>query len=101
MPANQMQQQKALLLMKAKGAFELQTIPIPVPEEGEVLVKVEAAALNPIDWKIQEYDVFLKPEEYPALLGTDVAGEVVDVAEAVKNVKKGDRVHVPLSPIRF
>ncbi|KAH6913541.1 chaperonin 10-like protein [Coprinopsis sp. MPI-PUGE-AT-0042] len=90
MSANQTQ--KALLLTEAKGPLELQTIPIPVPKEGEVLVKVEAAALNPVDWKIRDYGMFLKPEEYPALLGTDVAGEVVDVADGVKNVKKGDQV---------
>lgn len=84
--------QKALLLKAPKGSFELQTIPVPVPKEGEVLVRVDAAALNPVDWKIKEYDFFIKAEEYPALVGTDIAGEVVEVTEGIENVKKGDEV---------
>lgn len=40
--------------------------------------------------QIQDYDFFVK--EYPFILGTDVAGTVVEVADGVTNVKKGDRV---------
>jgi NADPH:quinone reductase-like Zn-dependent oxidoreductase len=92
------QLQQALLLTEPKGKFELKRIPRPVPKEGEVLVQVEAAALNPIDWKIRDYDFFLKPEDYPALLGTDIAGEVIEVADGVKNVEIGDHVYAPFSP---
>ena len=88
------QTQKALLLTEAKGSFEVRSIPVPSPKEGEVLVKVESAALNPVDWKIRDYGVFIPTEHYPALLGTDIAGEVVEVTEGVESVKKGDKVSV-------
>ncbi|KAG6825525.1 hypothetical protein H0H93_000573, partial [Arthromyces matolae] len=56
----------------------------------QLLVRVEAVALNPVDWKIQKYGIFL--EEYPGLIGTDIAGVVVQVGEEVKDFVKGDRV---------
>lgn len=40
--------------------------------------------------KIQDYGVFV--QKWPTVLGCDVAGEVVEVGDAVKHVKKGDRV---------
>ncbi|KAF5359806.1 hypothetical protein D9756_003632 [Leucocoprinus leucothites] len=45
--------------------------------DGEILVKIRAAALNPVDWKIQKWGFLV--EEYPAVLGSDVAGDVVAV----------------------
>ncbi|EAU83237.1 hypothetical protein CC1G_12719 [Coprinopsis cinerea okayama7 len=82
--------QKALVLDKQFGDFVLTTIPIPKPQPEEVIVKVEAAGLNPVDWKIQNYGVFV--EEYPAVLGTDIAGEIVELGEKVTTVAKGDKV---------
>ncbi|THU82645.1 GroES-like protein [Dendrothele bispora CBS 962.96] len=61
-------------------------------DTGEILVKVEASALNPVDWKVQDYGLFIPDESYPAILGLDVAGEVEDVGEGVSGFKKGDRV---------
>lgn len=48
------------------------------------------AALNPIDWKIQKTGRFVM--DYPAIVGWDGAGEIVEVGEGVSTVKKGDRV---------
>jgi NADPH:quinone reductase-like Zn-dependent oxidoreductase len=45
----------------------------PEPGEGEVLIKVRAAAVNPVDWK---YRRGLVETQLPAVLGTDVAGTV-------------------------
>ncbi|KAF9475471.1 GroES-like protein [Pholiota conissans] len=86
MPATQ----KALLLPKKFGDLVVTEIPVPKPGPGEVLVKVLATSLNPVDWKIQKLGFFI--EEFPAILGTDVAGEVEEVGEGVTEFKKGDRV---------
>ncbi|KAK7459553.1 hypothetical protein VKT23_009536 [Stygiomarasmius scandens] len=85
--------QKALLLQSKGGTFAVKTIPKPIPAlKGELLVKVQASALNPVDWKIQTYGWFVSDEDYPVILGVDVAGDVEDVGEGVVGFKKGDRV---------
>ncbi|KAF8525712.1 GroES-like protein [Gautieria morchelliformis] len=85
-----MAQQKACVLLEKFGAFAVQKIDIPKPAPGDILVKVMATALNPVDWKTQKYGVF--QDTYPALLGVDVAGVVEQVGEGVTAFKKGDRV---------
>lgn len=64
--------------------------PVPSPSAGELLVKIHAAGLHPADWKIQTYGVFI--EKFPAILGTEIAGEVEQVGEGVEGWSKGDRV---------
>ncbi|KAK7438604.1 hypothetical protein VKT23_017938 [Stygiomarasmius scandens] len=86
-----MSEQKALLLESKHGSFVVSSIPKPsTASAGELIVKVQAAGLNPIDWKIQSYGLFY--EEYPAITGSDVAGDVEQVGEGVVGFKKGDRV---------
>jgi len=85
-----MAEQKALVLDAPKGSFIVSTRTVPRPAAGELLVKVQAVGLNPVDWKIQEYDIVVK--EYPAVLGSDVAGDVEEVGEGVQGWKKGDRM---------
>ena len=82
--------QKALLLDAKFGKLVVDTIPVPKPGPGDILIKVHAAALNPVDWKIQKYGVFI--QSFPAILGTDISGEVEEIAEDVSDFKKGDRV---------
>ncbi|GLB40684.1 putative alcohol dehydrogenase GroES-like domain [Lyophyllum shimeji] len=82
--------QQALLLESKQGKFVVGSRPIPKPGPGEILVKLRATALNPVDWKIQKYGIFIT--EFPAVLGTDGAGEVEQVGEGVTNFSKGDRV---------
>ncbi|EJD07075.1 GroES-like protein [Fomitiporia mediterranea MF3/22] len=85
-----MAEQKALFLEAAQGEFRVRQTSIPKPGPGELLVKIHATALNPVDWKIQAYNYFIT--EYPAILGTDSAGTVEAVGEGVQNFAKGDRV---------
>ncbi|KAG5720977.1 Zinc-type alcohol dehydrogenase-like protein C2E1P3.01 [Termitomyces sp. T112] len=82
--------QKALLLESKQGKFVVGSRDIPKPGPGELLVKVLATGLNPVDWKIQKYGIFVT--EFPAVLGTDLAGTVEVVGEGVTSFKKGDRV---------
>jgi len=84
-------QQQAALLETIPGEFKLGKRDIPKPGSGELLVKVKAAALNPIDWIIQR-GYFPMVDTFPAVLGTDAAGDVVEVGEGVTNFAKGDRV---------
>ncbi|KAI3579624.1 chaperonin 10-like protein [Fusarium oxysporum f. sp. albedinis] len=62
----------------------------PTPKSGEVIIKAQTYALNPVEWKVQEQDFFVKT--YPFILGADVAGYVEDVGEGVTHVQKGQRV---------
>ncbi|KAF8805430.1 GroES-like protein [Phlegmacium glaucopus] len=82
--------QKALLLDEKFGNFAVNTIPVPTPGPGEILVKVQAASLNPVDWKKHKYGVYI--ESYPTILGTDISGDVEEVGQGVTDLKKGDRV---------
>ncbi|KAH8174829.1 zinc-binding dehydrogenase domain-containing protein [Sarocladium implicatum] len=56
----------------------------------EVGIKITATAINPVDWKMRDYDIFLK--EYPAVLGSDAAGVVAAIGSDINDFKVGDRV---------
>jgi NADPH:quinone reductase-like Zn-dependent oxidoreductase len=62
----------------------------PTPGADDIIVKNHSIAINPVDWKIQDYGLFI--QKWPTVLGTDIAGEVVEVGSNVSNFKKGDRV---------
>jgi len=65
----------------------------PKPGPGEVLVRVQAVSLNPIDWKMRSGSAKERfPVEFPAILGRDVAGIVRELGEGVQGFKEGDRV---------
>ncbi|EEB99473.1 hypothetical protein MPER_00843 [Moniliophthora perniciosa FA553] len=83
-------QQESLAILQSKGPYTLINIPIPRPEKGEVLVKVQGAALNHLDWKLQYSPIDLFP--FPLHTGSDGAGTVLEVKEGVSDVKEGDRM---------
>lgn len=65
----------------------------PVPAMGTVLVKVSAAAVNPVDWKIREGHMSsILPIEFPYTLGCDLAGRVEEIGSGVTRFKIGDSV---------
>lgn len=82
--------QKALWVNKKFGDYVVGDIPVPKPGQGQVLIKIIATSLNPVDWKIKTHGLFL--EKYPAILGTDIAGVVEEVGGGVDEWKHGDRV---------
>ncbi|WP_270180866.1 zinc-binding dehydrogenase [Alkalihalobacillus sp. CinArs1] len=81
------------LLLKEKGQWDSMTveeIQTPKPGKGEVLVKIHAVGLNPVDYKTATNG---NPNwEYPHILGLDGAGVIEEVGEDVTEWKKGDRV---------
>ncbi|KDN43856.1 hypothetical protein RSAG8_05849, partial [Rhizoctonia solani AG-8 WAC10335] len=93
------QQHKASLLPQKHGKLEVGTRPTPTPEGKQALVKVTAAAINPLDWKIIDYGLFV--ETFPAVLGFDGAGVIHAVGPEVAGFKVGDRVifQGPLNPV--
>ncbi|VDB90621.1 unnamed protein product [Peniophora sp. CBMAI 1063] len=77
------------VVVAEQKTVEVKKVAIPTPGEGEVLVKVVAAALNPTDWKHVKSDVLTKPG---AVSGCDFAGVVEKLGPSAKGVKVGDRV---------
>jgi NADPH:quinone reductase-like Zn-dependent oxidoreductase len=77
-----------------REVLELNNIDIPEAKQGEVLIKIHAASVNPVDWKIRQG--YLQPllnHALPLTLGWDVSGEVVAVGGGVMHLKVGDEVY--------
>lgn len=75
-------------------------IPIPEPNENEVLIKVMAAAVNPLDVLQLTGSVrLIQDYKMPLTLGNECAGRVEKVGHNVKNFHVGDRVYTRL-PIK-
>ena len=88
---------KAIILEHTGGIQNLQIAEIDQPDitENEVLVKVKAVSVNPVDYKVRSNDEVLTMiygERRPAILGWDIAGEVVAIGSNVTKLKNGDRV---------
>jgi NADPH:quinone reductase-like Zn-dependent oxidoreductase len=86
---------KAVVLHEYGGPskLKLEDFEDPKPGPGEVLVRVQAVSINPIDWKMRSGAAKERfPVTFPAILGRDVAGVVREVGEDVKGFKNGDRV---------
>jgi len=66
---------------------------LPEPQANEVLVRVAAASINPLDWKIRNGDMkILTGSKFPRAMGTDFAGTVEAVGSKVSDLKPGDAV---------
>lgn len=88
---------KAITLAAAGPAANLNhtTLPIPEIKGNEVLVKVSAISVNPIDVKARANEGVLNwvfGEERPVILGWDISGEITESAEQVSDFKIGDEV---------
>lgn len=64
--------------------------PMPSAGPGEVVIRSRAVAINPLDWHMQDWGVFI--QEWPSIFGCDVAGEVHQVGDGVTKFSVGDRV---------
>lgn len=71
--------------VRASGALTIETRPVPRPGPGEVLVRVRAAGVNPVDWKAAVRRLGMVP-------GTDVSGTIDSLGEGVTGWKVGEPV---------
>ena len=88
---------KAVVINEFGGSDTLQIVhdhPIPKPDNNEIRIRIHAAGINPVDWKIREgmlSEMF--PHQFPIILGWDVAGTVDAVANEDSRFKVGDAVY--------
>jgi NADPH:quinone reductase-like Zn-dependent oxidoreductase len=80
--------------LAARGqALTVSDADMPAPAEGEMLLRIRALGINPFDRVVQTLGGMVSPWlSYPAILGSDVAGEVVAVGPLVTRFHVGDRV---------
>jgi NADPH2:quinone reductase len=84
------------IVLNAFGAadnFTLENLPDPKPQEGEVRIRVRAAAFNPVDYKFRKG---LFGGTLPMVLGQDAAGVIDAVGDGVTHLKVGDEVYAYL-----
>jgi hypothetical protein len=92
--------QEAVATMKAvrfhafgkAEVLKLEDVPKPVPTAAQILVRVHAAGVNPVDWKVREGLLKAMNPTLPQTPGYDIAGVVESVGADVKRFKAGDEV---------
>ncbi|MCZ6799394.1 MAG: NADP-dependent oxidoreductase [Nitrospirae bacterium] len=87
---------KAVVIEVFGGRDQLKIVerPVPDPKPGEVQIRIKAAGVNPVDWKIRVgllKDVM--PHVFPIILGWDAAGVVTAVGPQVDRLTVGDEVY--------
>src|ERR1700745_3534383 len=83
------------------GVLQYEYAPRPKPQAGEVLVRVHAAGVNPIDWKVREGHMKeMWPHTFPLILGWDLSGVVEELGKGVSRFKLGDDVYGLPDPTR-
>ena len=82
--------------------MRLADMPDPVPGPGDVLVKVYAAGINPIDWKVRQGLLRGRLElDFPDVAGRDLSGKVISVGSGVTDLRIGDDVFGTCPPNRW
>jgi len=87
--------EQTALILTEKGQASIGKSKVPTPADGQVLLKIVAAGLNPVDWKILLYNWTNVP--LPHTLGSDVSGVIVEVGKDVKDFKVGDEVFTTIN----
>lgn len=95
---------RAVVINQYGGKEELteQDVALPELKANQVLLKVKATSINPIDWKLREgYLKQMFDWQFPIILGWDVAGIIEKTGADVKDWKVGDRVFARPDTTRF
>ncbi len=84
----------------AADVFQYTEVEQPSLKSNQMLVKVHASSINPIDWKIRKGMLkILTGNRFPMILGFDVAGEVVEIGDRVTRFKPGDTIYARLDQV--
>jgi NADPH:quinone reductase-like Zn-dependent oxidoreductase len=81
------------MVSEPNGPFQLTVLERPTLAPGQVLVRIAAAGLNPLDTKIRAGQAAHAQQPLPAVLGLDMAGTVVETAPGVTAFGEGDEVY--------
>jgi NADPH:quinone reductase-like Zn-dependent oxidoreductase len=74
--------------------IQIEDVSMPAQSSTDVLVRIDAAGVNPVDWKIREgYMAKRVPRSLPFTLGQDFAGQVIAVGEDVTDVEADEEVY--------
>jgi NADPH2:quinone reductase len=87
---------KAVVFEQFGGSEVLQVadVPQPQPASSEVLIRLQATSVNPVDWKIREgYLANMIPHDFPVIPGWDAAGTIAAVGSDVQQLQMGDPVY--------
>jgi len=85
---------RAAAIRQYKSPIEIMDLPRPVPGPKDLLVRVRAASVNPVDFKIRDGGVkVLLKFSFPLILGNDLAGDVEAVGAEVMRFKPGDAIY--------
>jgi NADPH:quinone reductase-like Zn-dependent oxidoreductase len=93
---------KAVTFDRYGSAEELQyrEVEKPIAKSSELLVRVRASSVNPVDWKIRQGHLqLLSGFNFPKIVGSDISGVVVEVGREVTKFQPGDEVYTFLNPI--
>src|SRR5258708_15826140 len=91
---------KAMRIHRFGGpeVMDIEEVPVPQPQADELLVRVHAASVNPIDYKIRRG--VGGADKLPLTLGRDASGVVESAGSRVERVKPGDAIYAMLGPDR-
>jgi len=85
---------RAVAVSKFGAVPELVEMPRPAVGDGEVLIRLVAAGVNPFDWKVADGMLDGRmPHTFPLILGVDGAGEVAEIGAGVTRFAPGDAVY--------
>ena len=84
---------QAAVLNSPRSPFQVGPIARPEPAHGEVLVRIKASAVNPLDLKIKNGEAPHARDPLPAVLGIDLAGVVESTGPGVTQFRRGDEVY--------
>jgi len=84
---------RAYIVEQPEGPFTEVDLPRPTPSTGEVLIRIQASGVNPLDTKIRAGKAAHAKQPLPAVLGLDMAGVVEEVGPGVTAFRPGDEVY--------
>lgn len=87
---------KAAIIKRYGSAdsLRIQDMPRPTPTDDEVLVRVRASSVNPVDWKIRQGGLkLLTGRDFPKVLGSDFSGEIVEAGANASGYEPGQLVY--------